>query len=482
MIAASDAPGVPCARRFATPDARLRLIATLRDRFGERLSTSTALRQSHGNGEAYQGPEEPDAVIFPKSSDEVADIVRRCGEARVPIIPFGVGTSLEGQLQPTQGGISLDLSQMDRILAVNADDLDCRVEAGVTREALNHAIRDRGLFFPLDPGANASLGGMAATRASGTNAVRYGTMREITLGLTVVTPGGVILRTGGRARKSSAGYDLTRLYVGSEGTLGVITEVQLRLYGIPERIAAAACAFERLEDAVGAVTAILQIGVPVARVELLDALQMSACIRYSNLADFDEKATLFLEFHGSPAAVADQVEQVESITTAFGGDAFRWAQAQEDRTRLWTARHNAYWAARALRPGYDSIATDACVPISVMPAVIAQGVAAARDAGFDAPVTGHVGDGNFHMLVLFDPAKPGERERAFDLSDTIARIALAHGGTISGEHGIGLHKMALMRDEHDDGALAVMRSIKRALDPDDILNPGKMVPALRASE
>lgn len=461
---------------YANADALQGLVAALSATFGERLSTNASVCISHGNGEGWQGPESPDAVIFPLNTDEVASIVSRCADARVPVIPFGIGTSLEGQIQPVRRGICIDMSRMDRVIAVNAEDLDCHVEAGVTREALNHTVRDRGLFFPLDPGANASLGGMAATRASGTNAVRYGTMRDVALGLTVVTPDGCIIRTGGRARKSAAGYDLTRLYVGSEGTLGIITELKLRLFGLPETIASAACSFQTLHGAVSAVTTMLQLGIPVARVELLDALQMRACILYSKLHEFEQLPTLFLEFHGSQAAVAEQAEQVREIVVDLGGGDFRWALAQEDRTRLWAARHNAYWAARALKPGYDSIATDACVPISSLPACIAEATAVAREAGVEAPVTGHVGDGNFHMLLLFDPASVGERDRAFQLSDRVARIALAHGGTISGEHGIGVHRIGLMGEEHDAGALAIMRSIKRALDPHAIMNPGKMLP------
>jgi len=451
-------------------------VATLADSFGARLSTATAVREHHAGGESVRSNDVPDAVVFAQTNEEVARVLARANELRVPIIPFGTGTSLEGQLQAAPGTISLDLSQMDAVLSVSPADLDCRVQAGVTREALNAHVRNDGLFFPLDPGANASLGGMVATRASGTNAVRYGTMRDVTLGLTVVTPQGQIMRTGGRARKSSTGYDLTRLYIGSEGTLGVITEIQLRLFGIPERIAAAVCAFDTLEGAVEAVTLILQMGVPVARIELLDALQMRACIQYSKLEGFTESPTLFLEFHGSPAAVADQIDQVREVTSGFGGGELRWAEAQEDRTRLWTARHNAYWAARALIPGFDSFATDACVPISALPACIADASSAAAEAGLTAPITGHVGDGNFHMLVLFDPKDAALAARAHALSDQVARIALSHGGTISGEHGIGLHKLELMAEEHDVGALDTMRAIRAALDPHGIMNPGKTIP------
>lgn len=452
------------------------LAERLADNFGERVTTAQAVREHHAGGESFRGTALPDAVVFARSNEEVASVLALANELRVPVIPFGTGTSLEGQLDAGAGSISLDLSQMDAVLSVSPADLDCRVQAGVTREALNAHVRGDGLFFPLDPGANASLGGMAATRASGTNAVRYGTMRDVTLGLTVVTPQGQIMRTGGRARKSSAGYDLTRLYIGSEGTLGVITELQLRLFGIPERIAAAVCAFDTLTGAVEAVTMVLQMGIPIARIELLDALQMRACIAYSKLEGFAEAPTLFLEFHGSPAVVADQIDQVREIAVVNGGGAFRWAEAQEQRTALWAARHNAYWAARALVPGFASFATDACVPISALPACIADASAAAAEAGLVTPITGHVGDGNFHMLVLFDPADASHRARACALSDRVARIALSHGGTISGEHGVGLHKLPLMREEHDPVALDVMQAIRQALDPHGIMNPGKTIP------
>ncbi len=450
-------------------------IARLRDHFGDRLLTSAAACDAHGRGEGLHDIMPPAAVVMAHSTAEVATVVAVCHDTRTPVIPYGVGTSLEGQIQALHGGISLDLSAMDRVLSVTQADLDCRVEAGVTREALNAHIKSDGLFFPLDPGANATLGGMAATRASGTNAVRYGTMREVTLGLTVVTPDGSIIRTGGRARKSSAGYDLTRLYVGSEGTLGVITELQLRLFGIPETIAAAVCPFDTLRGAIDAVVTILQLGIPLARIELLDALQMRACIGYSKLAGFAEAPTLFLEFHGAPASVDEQVAQVAEVAAMHGGGALRWAKRQEERTALWTARHNAYWAARSLRPGCETFATDACVPISRLAECILETTAEAEALGLVAPVVGHVGDGNFHMLVLFDPADPAERGRAEALAESIARRSLALGGTISGEHGVGLHKMGMMAAEHGD-ALAVMRSLKAALDPRGIMNPGKMLP------
>ncbi len=450
-------------------------VAALSARFGDRLATGAAVRAAHGRGEGLHDVMPPAAVVFAQSTGDVADVVRVCRDFRVPLIPFGTGTSLEGQIQAIHGGVSLDLSGMDRVLAVNAADLDCRVEAGVTREALNAQLRGEGLFFPLDPGANASLGGMAATRASGTNAVRYGTMRDVTLGLTVVTPNGDVIKTGGRARKSAAGYDLTRLYIGSEGTLGVITELQLRLFGVPETIAAAVCAFESLGGAIDAVVTIMQLGVPLARIELLDAEMMRACIGHSRLTGMAAVPTLFLEFHGAPAGVAEQVQQVADVTAQHGGGDLRWADRQEDRTALWTARHNAYWAARSLKPGCEAISTDACVPISRLAEAILETRAEADAAGLVAPVVGHVGDGNFHMLVLFDPADAAERARAEVLGDSIARRALRLGGTISGEHGVGLHKLGVMAAEHG-GGLDVMRALKAALDPLGIMNPGKLLP------
>jgi D-lactate dehydrogenase (cytochrome) len=429
--------------------------------FGTRITTARAAREAHGRGEGLHDLFPPDAVAFAATTEEVAALVRACDRHRVPIIPFGTGTSLEGHIQAIYGGISLDLSGMNRILDVSLENLDCLVEPGVTREQLNAHIRDQGLFFPLDPGANASLGGMAATRASGTNAVRYGTMRDVTLGLTVVTPQGEVVRTGGRARKSSTGYDLTRLYIGSEGTLGVITELRLRLFGVPETVAAAVCQFDTLAGAVDAVTLVLQMGVPVARIELLDD---------------EEKTTLFVEFHGSPAAVEEQIDQVRNVFADFGGGEMQWARQQEERNKLWTARHNAFWAARSLAPGKESFATDACVPIAQLSACIAETKAEAEASGLICPIVGHVGDGNFHVLVLFDPADAKERAAADALARSIGERALRMGGTCSGEHGIGLHKLETMALEHG-AALGPMRAIKAALDPHNIMNPGKTVPA-----
>ncbi|MFN3591034.1 MAG: FAD-binding oxidoreductase, partial [Thermaurantiacus sp.] len=417
----------------------------------------------------------PDAVLFATTTAEVAEAVRICAAHRFPVIAHGAGSSLEGQLQAVEGGLSLDLTGLDRVLEVNAEDLDVAVEAGVTREALNHELRTQGLFFPLDPGANATLGGMAATRASGTNAVRYGTMREVTLGLTVVTPEGAIIHTGGRARKSACGYDLTRLYVGSEGTLGIITELRLRVFGVPEQIASAVCQFENLDGAVSAVMLAMQLGLPLARIELLDDVQMAACVTYSKLDEFAARPTLFLEFHGSPSAVAEQLETMRAITDEAGGGAYRFATLAEERSRLWTARHNAYFAAKALRPGAHAFATDACVPISRLAEAIAETRAEVEAEGLVAPLVGHVGDGNFHMLLLFDPENAAERAKADRIADSIARRAIRLGGTATGEHGVGLHKLAALQAEHGE-AVAVMAAIKRALDPDNILNPGKTVP------
>lgn len=451
-------------------------LAALAERFGARFTTAQAVRDTHGRGEGLRDLLSPHGVVFPETTAEVAEIVRVCAREAMPVIAFGTGTSLEGQLQALHGGVSIDLSRMDRIIDVSPDDLDAHVEAGVTREALNAHIRDQGLFFPLDPGANASLGGMAATRASGTNAVRYGTMREVTLGLTVVTPQGKVIRTGGRARKSAAGYDLTRLYIGSEGTLGIITELRLRLFGIPEVIAAASLQFPTLGAAVDAVVAVMQAQIPVARIELLDALQMQACIAYSKLSGFDAAPTLFIEFHGSPGGVAEQVEAVRDLTAMFGGSAFAFATATEDRSAMWKARHNAYHAARALAPGKDSFTTDACVPISRLAECIAESAAEAVELGLTAPIVGHVGDGNFHMMVLFDPADAAERARADRLSESVSSRAIRLGGTCTGEHGIGIHKLGALVEEHGEDAVAVMRAVKQALDPQGIMNPGKTVP------
>jgi D-lactate dehydrogenase (cytochrome) len=457
------------------PEAVSGLVQKLRGDYGERAVTTQAIREQHSHGEGLADAALPDVVVFPHSNDEVAAIVRLCHLTRVPIIAFGVGTSLEGHVAALYGGVSLDLSQMNRLLEVNAEDLDCRVQAGVTREQLNAELKGTGLFFPIDPGANATIGGMTATRASGTNAVRYGTMRENVLGLTVVAADGRIIRTGSRARKSSAGYDLTRLFIGAEGTLGIITEVQLRLYGVPEAIAAAVCQFPDLASAVKTVIAAMQMGIPVARIELLDDVQMDACIRYSKLEGFAAKPTLFFEFHGSPAGVREQSEAMQTISDEYGGSAYQWATQAEDRTRLWKARHSAYYAALALQPGAMGFATDACVPISKLADCILETKADVEASGLVAPIVGHVGDGNFHLVVLFDPNDADKRERAEALAKGVSMRAIAMGGTCTGEHGIGWHKLDVLAQEHGE-AVDLMRSVKHALDPFNIMNPGKTVP------
>ncbi|MBK9116362.1 MAG: FAD-binding protein [Betaproteobacteria bacterium] len=460
--------------RPAAADVDQVVAALVRD-FGPRAKTAAAIREQHGHGEALADAALPDVVVYPHDNDEVAAIVQLAHAARVPVIPFGVGTSLEGHVAALYGGVSIDLSEMSRVLAINAEDLDCRVQAGVTREQLNAELKGTGLFFPIDPGANATIGGMAATRASGTNAVRYGTMRENVLGLTVVTADGRILRTGGRARKSSAGYDLTHLFVGSEGTLGVITEIQLRLSGVPEAISAAVCQFPTLKAAVDTVIVAMQHCIPVARIEILDALQMDACIRYSKLDGYEAKPTLLFEFHGSEAGVREQAQAMEAIADDHGGSAFQWATQPEDRSRLWKARHNAYYAALALAPGKQAYSTDACVPISRLADCLLQTREELDREGVVAPIVGHVGDGNFHVLVLFDPASAAERAQADAIARSVAMRAIAMGGTCTGEHGIGMHKLDALVAEHG-AAVDLMRTIKRAFDPRDIMNPGKTVP------
>jgi D-lactate dehydrogenase (cytochrome) len=452
------------------------IVARLTQQFSERAVTSTAIREQHGHGEGMADTALPDVVVFPHTNEEVAAIVRLCHAARIPVIAFGIGTSLEGHVAALYGGVCIDLSQMNRVLAVNVADLDCRVQAGVTREQVNAELKGTGLFFPIDPGANATIGGMASTRASGTNAVRYGTMRENVLGLTVITPDGRIVRTGGRARKSSAGYDLTRLFVGSEGTLGIITEIQLRLYGIPEAISAAVCQFQDLKSAVDTVIVAMQMGIPVARIELLDDAQMDVCIRYSKLEGFKAAPTLFFEFHGTVAGVREQSELMESITAEHGGGAFEWATRTEDRARLWKARHSAYYASKACYPGMEAFATDACVPISRLADCVLESKADADATGLVAPIVGHVGDGNFHLTIIFDPTRAEERAKAEALAKRVSMRAIAMGGTCTGEHGIGVHKLEALVAEHGE-AVELMQTIKRALDPRNIMNPGKTVPS-----
>jgi len=406
----------------------------------------------------------------------VAEIVRICVQYQKPIIPFGTGTSLEGHVAALHGGVCLDVSGMNQVLEVNENDLDCRVQAGVTRKQLNQHLRNSGLFFPIDPGADASLGGMTATRASGTNAVRYGTMRENVLGLTVVTADGRIIRTGTRARKSSAGYDLTRLFVGSEGTLGIITEIQLRLYGVPEAISAAVCSFETMEGAVNTTISTIQMGIPVARIELLDEVQVDAINRYADF-DYALKPTLFFEFHGTEAWVQEQAEMVKEISTEEGGSDFQWSTREQEKQKLWEARHNAYYAALAMRPGSKGWATDVCVPISRLADCILETRSDIEESGLTVPLVGHVGDGNFHLLFLIDPENEEEELKLYQpLNDRLVERALRMGGTCTGEHGIGSGKIKYMEAEHGD-SLDLMRQIKQAFDPDNLMNPGKMLPA-----
>lgn len=417
----------------------------------------------------------PEAVCFPLTTEEVAAIIKLGQQYHTPLIPFGAGSSLEGHVFAARGGISVDLSRMNQILRVSPDDLDCTVQAGVTRQQLNEHLKTRGMFFPVDPGAEATLGGMASTRASGTNAVRYGTMRENVLALTVVLPDGQVIATGTRARKSSAGYDLTRLFVGAEGTLGVITEVILRLQGLPEAISAAVVSFEVFESAVQAVTQVMQTGVAVARIEFLDEVMVKAVNQFAGLG-LAEQPTLFLEFHGSTAAVRENAELAGEIMREWGGSDFKWATSTEERAALWKARHNAYYAGLAFRPGCRVLSTDVCVPISRLAECIAETKRDLRESFLTAPMVGHVGDGNFHLILLVDPNKPEDYAEAQRLNERLVQRALALDGTITGEHGVGLGKMKFMEAEHGPAALGVMRAIKRALDPQNLLNPGKMLP------
>ena len=444
----------------------------LRALVGERLQTGEAVRLEHGRSETHFAPMPPDAVVFAQTNDEVAAIARLCSEANVPLIAFGAGTSVEGNTLAVKGGISLDLSRMDRIVEVNAEDFDCTVEAGVRREQLNEYLRDQGLFFPIDPGANATIGGMASTRASGTNAVRYGTMRDAVLSLKVVTADGRVIRTSRRARKSSAGYDLTRLFVGSEGTLGIITEVTLRLHAIPEAISAATCSFDTIGGAVDTVVQSIQLGVPLARVEILDDIQIRAVNRWSKM-DLPELTTLFFEFHGSESYVAEQIETVRELATANGGGEFRWAEKTEDRNALWKARHEAYYAAVNLRPAAIGWATDVCVPLSRLAECIGETKRDLERSSVPATILGHVGDGNFHVVFSIDPNSPAELEEVQAINARLVRRALDMDGTCTGEHGIGLGKKDWLIEELGD-AVDLMRATKQAFDPSGILNPGKI--------
>jgi D-lactate dehydrogenase (cytochrome) len=449
------------------------LLDALQARFGTQFSTALVVREQHGRDESAFSVPPPVAVVFAQSTQDVADAVKLAAQYKVPVIPFGVGSSLEGHLLAVQGGISLDVSRMNQVLAIDANDLTVTVQPGVTRKQLNEAVKSTGLFFPIDPGADATIGGMSATRASGTNAVRFGTMRENVLALEVVTASGEVIRTGTRAKKSSAGYDLTRLMVGSEGTLGIITEVTVRLYPLPEAVMAATCSFDSLVEAVKTTMLIIQMGIPIARCELLDANTVRMVNQHSKLT-LPESAMLLMEFHGSPASVKEQVAIVQDLAADQGGQAFEWASTPEERTRLWTARHNAYFAGIQSRPGCKAITTDTCVPISHLADALLDSVLEAEQSGLTYFLVGHVGDGNFHMGYLIDPDSATERDTAEQLNQQLVHRALQLGGTCTGEHGVGLHKMGFLLQEAGSGAVAMMRAIKQALDPDNILNPGKI--------
>ena len=450
--------------------------AELAAHFGNRLVTSRAVREQHGNTMTWIENQPPDAVVFPQETADVQAAVRICARHRMPVIPFGAGTSLEGHINAPQGGVSIDFRDMNRVIEVHAEDLDCVIEPGVTRTLLSETLRDQGLFFPIDPGADASLGGMAATRASGTNAVRYGTMRDNVMSLKVVLANGEIMTTASRARKSSSGYDLTRLMVGSEGTLGVITELTLKLHGIPEAIGAAICPFPSVEAACNATIMTIQSGIPVARIELLDELQVKACNAYSKLT-LPERPLLLLEFHGTEAGVAEQSQRFGEIATDLGGGPFEWTTKPEERTRLWQARHDGYFAACALRPGARSVATDICVPISRLAECVTETQREIAERKLVAPIVGHVGDGNFHVALMVDTEDANEMKQVKAFMERLTERAIEMGGTCTGEHGVGQGKMKYLLAEHGAPAMAAMRAIKKALDPDNIMNPGKMLPA-----
>ncbi|QEM83747.1 FAD-binding oxidoreductase [Halomonas binhaiensis] len=449
------------------------LVKELELLLGKRITTAAGIREQHGRDESWHHPSPPDVVCFPHSTDEVAAVVKACARLGVPIIPYGVGTSIEGQVIAQHGGVCVDLSAMNQVVEVRPEDMDATVQPGVTRTQLNAHLRATGLFFSVDPGADASMGGMASTRASGTNTVRYGTMRENVLSLTAVMPDGRIVRTGGRARKSAAGYDLTHLLIGAEGTLGIITELTVKLHGLPEAISSATVAFEDVSGAVNTVIASIQYGIPMARIELLDALSMQAVNRFSGL-DYAEKPTLFLEFHGTHASVKEQAETLAELCHDFGGSDFAWATQEEERQKLWQARHDAAYAAKQLRPGMEFLATDICVPISKLAECIEATQQDVEESGLVAPLLGHVGDGNFHLVVVIDRNSDEEMATLKAFNERLVQRALAAGGTCTGEHGIGLGKRRYMASEHGE-ALNVMRAIKAALDPQGIMNPGKMV-------
>lgn len=457
----------------AAPSGHATAIDILKQRFGERLSTGEAVRTQHAHSTTWIKPMLADAVVFAESHDEVSEVVRVCAEHKVPIVAFGAGTSLEGHVNAPQGGICIDLARMNRIVSVNTEDLDCVVEPGVSRKQLNEHLRDMGLFFSVDPGAeDATLGGMTATRASGTTAVRYGTMRDNVINLQVVMADGSTIQTGKRARKSSAGYDLTRLMIGSEGTLGITTELTVRVHGIPESILAAVCPFETIDGACNAVIQAIQLGLGLARMEFLDEVQVRACNNYSGL-EMKEAPTLFLEFHGTPTATREQVEIFREIAEGEGGSDFEWAESVEDRNKLWKARHDAYWASLTLRPGVDALSTDVCVPISRLATCVNETRADIDELGLLAPIVGHVGDGNFHTLPIFDMSAPDELAKVQEFVRRLGQRALDHDGTCTGEHGIGMGKIDMLECEHGAG-VPVMKAIKTALDPHNIMNPGKI--------
>lgn len=461
-------------RQRPSEDAIRQVREGLAAMIGNRLVTSLAVRQQHANTLTWIENQAPDMVVFPETTEEVQQIVRLCAAHDVPVVPFGTGTSFEGHVNAPFGGVSIDTSMMKRIIAVHAEDLDCVIEPGVTRKMLNEHLRDVGLFFPIDPGADASLGGMTATRASGTNAVRYGTMKDSVLSLKVVLPNGDVMVTSRRAKKSSAGYDLTRLFVGSEGTFGVITEITLKLQGIPEAISAGICPFPTVKAACDATILTIQTGLPVARIELLDTLQVKAVNAYSKLS-LPESPLLLVEFHGTDAGVREQAERFGEIAEELGGGPFEWATKAEDRTRLWQARHDVYWASAGLRPGVKAIATDVCVPISRLSECIEETLADLAGTGILAPIVGHVGDGNFHVGPLVDSNNPDEVKAVKDFMERLVERALRMEGTCTGEHGVGQGKMKYLEREHGPEALAMMRTLKQALDPQNIMNPGKIV-------
>ncbi|MGO4386866.1 FAD-binding oxidoreductase [Microvirga sp. 2YAF29] len=450
------------------------LSSELSQRFGDRVATSATVREQHGHTLTWVKNQPPDLVVYARTTEEVSEIVKLCSGNDVPVIAFGTGTSLEGHINAPYGGVSIDLSLMKRIIAVHEEDLDCVVEAGVTRKELNESLRDKGLFFPIDPGADASIGGMVATRASGTNAVRYGTMKDVVLALTVVLPNGEIVKTASRAKKSSAGYDLTRLMIGSEGTLGIITEITLKLNGIPEAISAGICPFPSVKAACDAVIMTIQSGIPVARIELLDEVQVRAVNLHSKLT-LPESPLLLLEFHGTDTGVQEQAERFGEIAVEFEGGPFEWATKPEERSRLWQARHDAYWAAKGLRPGAQSVATDVCVPISRLAECVDETKRDILESGLIAPIVGHVGDGNFHVQPLVNTDDPAEIAACEAFVDRLVRRAVAMEGTCTGEHGVGQKKMKYLELEHGPAALGLMRVLKQAIDPHNIMNPGKIV-------